>query len=598
MGNTARVLTKLRPSARLRLRRRGIAFATAAVCCIVCCINSAMGQPPPVMSSSTASEPLWTNEARSREKTLIAEVREPELRLEVDPRTSKIIRTTKPIARISVTAPGILEATQLGPAELELIGLLPGETALTLWFADPDGRPGREMLRYLVRVSTDEAAEERRRIEYRALERRIQELFPDSYVRLFSVGDKLIVRGQARDSREAGEILQLIADEFGDVDGDATGRGRDGYGYGPFGYGGYAGYGYGGYGGYGGFGYGYGGQGYGYGYGGGPWGRGGNRGWGGGWGAGYVAPNIINMLDVPGEKQVLLKVRVAEISRSALREIGSRLNMNFGDFSFGTNLGINGAFSAVLSTQDLRLTLEALSTNAYSKVLAEPNLVTLSGHSAYFIAGGEFAVPTVVGVEGVSAVTRNFRSFGTQLRFTPTVLDKDRIRLEVQPSFSNLDNENTVEGVPGLQTRAVETTVDLREGQWLAIAGLIQDQQEGSKSRVPYLGDVPFLDLLFSKRRVKRDETELLVLVSPELVHPLEPEEAPLILPGMEVTEPDDCAFFFAGDYEGRGDCQHRSTVWPIVQRGHLQSRQEFKRQPAYQASEQRYIQGPHGFSE
>ena len=95
------------------------------------------------------------------------------------------------------------------------------------------------------------------------------------------------------------------------------------------------------------------------------------------------------------------------------------------------------------------------------------------------------------------------------------------------PTFSSLNAANTVNGIPGLNTRAVTTTVELREGQWLAIAGLIQDQQTGSKSGVPWLGDIPYLDFFFSNRSVQRDETELLVLVSPELVHPLEPEEAP-----------------------------------------------------------------------
>jgi pilus assembly protein CpaC len=273
--------------------------------------------------------------------------------------------------------------------------------------------------------------------------------------------------------------------------------------------------------------------------------------------------------------------------------------MNFGDFTFATNFGLNGAVSAVLDTHDLKITMEALSTNGYSKILAEPNLVTLSGFPAYFLVGGQFAVPTTVGVEGVGAITTNFKAFGTQLSFTPTVLDKDRIRLQVLPSFSTTDRSNTVSGVPGLQTRAVETTVDLREGQWLAIAGLIQDQQEGSKIRVPGVGDIPYLDTLFGRRHVKRDETELLVLVSPELVHPLEAEESPLILPGMEVTEPSDWAFYVAGDYEGRPNRDFRSTVAPVSQRpAAAGARWEAKRQPGYQACENRYVQGPHGFSQ
>ena len=145
--------------------------------------------------------------------------------------------------------------------------------------------------------------------------------------------------------------------------------------------------------------------------------------------------------------------------------------------------GALGSVSAVLDTEDVKLALQALNQNSYAKILAEPNLVTLSGQPAYFIAGGEFAVPVVVGVEGAAAATANFRGFGTQLAFTPTVLDKDRIRLQVAPVVQQLNagehrGRHSRPGHPG----RVNTTVDLREGQWLAIAGLIQDQQEGSKS--------------------------------------------------------------------------------------------------------------------
>ena len=558
----------------------GVAFV-ALFLCLAVPANRVLAQTsaPPVQSPREVGGPVsqYTTEARGREKALIAEVRESELTLEVEPRTSKIIRTRRPVARISITRPEVLEVVQFGPTELELIGLMTGETSFTVWFAGADGQE-KEMLRYQVRVSVNEGVEDRRKTEYAKLERKINELFPNSFVHLFAVGDKLIIRGQARDSREAGDILTLVRDESPDAVGAGGNRRGDGYG-------GYGGYGYGGYG-YGGYG--------------GIW----NNGWGGrsgGWGGrgNGGGTNIVNMLDVPGEKQVVLKVRVAELSRSALRDVGTKLKLNFGDFTLSSNLGTGGAFSAVLSTHDLALTMEALSTNGYSKILAEPNLVTLSGHPAYFIAGGQFAVPTTVGVQGVGAVSTTFQGFGTQVRFTPTVLDKDRIRLQVTPTFSNPTKENTVNGIPGLSTRSVDTTVDLREGQWLAIAGLIQDQQEGSKIRVPFIGDVPYLDFLFSNRHIKRDETELLVLVSPELVHPLEAEEAPLILPGMEVTEPSDCAFFFAGDYEGRSNLNYRSTVSPIVQRQNLNARRgEAKTLPGYQNCENRYIQGPHGFSQ
>jgi len=316
------------------------------------------------------------------------------------------------------------------------------------------------------------------------------------------------------------------------------------------------------------------------------------------------ALNIVSLLDVPGERQVMLKVRIAELSRTALREMGSTFLASSpnGDFSFASTLGITGAASAVLNSTDVFLAIQALSTNAYSKILAEPNLVTLSGQPAYFIAGGEFAVPTVVGVQGAAAATTNFRGFGTQLAFTPTILDKDRIRLRVAPSFSTLNTDNSVNGIPGLNSRALITTVDLREGQWLALAGLIQDQQAGSKTRVPLLGDIPVLDAVFSRKSIKREETELIVLVSPELVHPLEPEQMPLVLPGMEVTEPGDWQFFLFGRWEGNPRCDHRSTVAPNYRRDVWYAKhdaiRDVKMQHSFQQSEQNFVVGPHGFSQ
>ncbi|MCA9000106.1 MAG: type II and III secretion system protein, partial [Planctomycetaceae bacterium] len=227
---------------------------------------------------------------------------------------------------------------------------------------------------------------------------------------------------------------------------------------------------------------------------------------------------------------------------------------------FGGNAVASGTFDNASFTAFIKF----LASNGSAKILAEPNLVTLSGKPATFLSGGEFAVPTVVGVGGAQAATTTFKGFGTQIDFLPTVLDKDRIRLQVNPTFSSINRNNSVQGIFGLDTRTASTTVDLREGQVLAIAGLLQEEQRGDNARVPGLGDIAGLGNLFADRTISRDETELLILVSPELVHALEPEEAPCILPGMEVTEPNDLDFFFYGDIEGRADCHHRSTVWPL----------------------------------
>ena len=235
-----------------------------------------------------------------------------------------------------------------------------------------------------------------------------------------------------------------------------------------------------------------------------------------------------------------------------------------------------------------------MESNGNAKILAEPNLVVLSGQTATFISGGEFAVPTVVGVGGAQASTTTFKGFGTQLTFTPTVLGRDRIRLTVVPTFSTINRANSVNGIFGVDTRSVSTTVELREGQVLAIAGLLQEQQRGDNARVPILGDIPYLNAIFANKSISRDETELIILISPELVHPLEPEEAPSLLPGMEMTEPDDIEFFIKGEIEGRPGCAHRSTVWPLYRnRLHKCGRNC----NVYNQSESYYIYGPVGLS-
>ncbi len=510
-------------------------------------------KPTPAGEVEATDDPLGPPSPETLEKVdnVIAEVLEAEISMDLDPRRSKLIRTRVPISRFSVTNPQIVEIVQFSPQEFELIGGETGETTLTLWYGQ------NQALRYLITVGRDLQEEERVEVEYGILQRKINELFPNSMVQLIPIADKLIVRGQARDSEEATQILSVITGQAVDQTGRQLGPGS------------------------------------------------------------FVnlgtaatpspsatdlpASNVISLLDVPGEQQVMLKVRIAELSRSALREMGADFEVFANDFTFTSALGVAGAFNAVLDTEDVRLAFQALSGNSYSKILAEPNLVTLNGQPASFIAGGEFAVPTVVGVEGVAAASTGFRGFGTQLTFTPYIIDKDRIRMTVSPSFSQINDDNTVQGIPGLNSRAVVTTVDLREGQWLAIAGLLEDTQSGSKVRVPFAGDIPILDAVFSQKQVSRGETELVILVSPELIHPMDADEVPLMLPGMEVTEPGDWAFFAGGYYEGCPDCDHRSTIWPIqrqrITEAQFRALRDAKSRGGFRRSEHRYVYGPHGFS-
>jgi len=497
---------------------------------------------------SILSEPGAAPEVVSKEQSLIADVRETELELEITPGRSKLFRTKLRVSRVSIIDPAIVEIVEFGPTEFELIGLSEGTTVLTLWF---DEGPEDNILRYLVTVRRPPEESTERELQYGDLQDMINELFPNSMVYLVPVADKLIVKGQARDSEEATQIMAVIRGEtvnaygqfvsgLGPVQGAAADVYPDE-------------------------------------------------------GQSIEASSVISMLEVPGEQQVMLKVRIAELSRTSLRDMGVEFDTLIGDSSFFTSI-LSGAPTVVATFDDgdVTMLLKAFASNGMSKILAEPNLVTLNGYTASFIAGGEFAVPTVVGVGGAAASTTSFRGFGTQLTFTPTIVDKDRIRLQVSPEFSSLDSGNSVGGIPGLNTRAANTTVELREGQWLAIAGLLQDEQTGSNSRIPFVGDIPYLRALFSDKTVTTGETELIVLVSPELVHPMEPEELPPLLPGMEVTQPDDHHFYIHGHIEGQPGCDHRATVWPM----YADEIQATMHREKYQSSESFYLSGPHGFSE
>ena len=545
-------------------KRRCLRWLPGRACLAVWMLAIAAAFAHPARSQDRADSAVAPRaDTEEKIQRLITDIAEPEALLELHPRKAKLITTASPVSRFSVTNPDTVEIVQYTPTEFEIIGLRTGETTLTLWFETEQLGLTRPLLRYLVRVTRDDTRDFQAKVEYEDLEKKINEMFPNSMVQLIPFSDKLIVRGQARDSKEASEILTLLAGEMTDA------QGRRRIGYWPYGYGGNLG---------------------------------GAQDMGFGLGGDLLAGNIIDLLQVPGEQQVLLKVRIAEISRTALRSLGVDLRVLTGDFSLTSAFGVGGPFSAVLNADEVRLALEAISSNAYSKMLAEPNLVTLNGQPADFLAGGQFAVPTVVGLNGVGAATTSFQGVGTQISFTPTIIDKDRIRLIVSPSFSSVNAGLTVDGIPGLNTRAVNTTVDLREGQWLALAGLLQDEQQGAKSRVPLLGDLPILEALFSSKSVSRGETELLIMVSPEIIHPIDAREVPLVLPGMEVTEPTDWALFLRGRIEGRQGCDHRSTVWPTYQERVIEAKHRAAwgagRHMEFQQSENYYLYGPAGFTD
>ncbi|MDA0834263.1 MAG: pilus assembly protein N-terminal domain-containing protein [Planctomycetota bacterium] len=510
------------------------------------------------VAQGRVDKPEASAELRTKVTDLVDEIYESEAELQVTLRRSKIMKMKQDIFRVAVADPSIIEFVAFGSREVEVIGKETGTTSMTLWLGTPEQA---RLINLTVNVTKDDSVEDRRRLEYGELQKMINAMFPDSKIQLVPIADKVIVRGEARDEQEAVQIMAILSERGGSGGSFLGGNGNmisQTTAADPF-----------------------------------P--------------DAVELPEatLVDMLRVPGEKQVMLKVRIAELKRSASRDLGVNFDFTVGDFAFASAMttGSNMLLRGIFDEDKFNLFLNAVATNGYGKILAEPNLVTLSGVPAYFISGGQFAVPTVVGVGGAQAATTSFKGYGTQLAFTPTVLDKDRIRLQVNPTFSTLNKANSVGGVFGLDTRAVSTTVDLREGQVFAIAGLIQEQQAGELSRVPFLGDLPLVKVLFQSKAVSRDETELLVLVSPEIVHAMEPETAPTILPGMEVTEPDDREFYVHGQIEGLPDMHHRSTVWQTYQHRMHQHGRLNRRiggvadGEVCEESDNYYIQGEHGFS-
>ncbi len=302
-----------------------------------------------------------------------------------------------------------------------------------------------------------------------------------------------------------------------------------------------------------------------------------------------LAPQVINLLRVPESNQVMLKVTVAELDRQALREIGTDLTIDGHDVFFQNIVAGTGNVTAIFGPE-FSMFMKALRTNSVVTVLAEPNLVTLSGYPAHFQSGGEFAVPQASQFGGFGGTI--FKPFGIQLEFIPYILDNGVIRLTVRPEVSNVDETLSVsiiaggDAVPGLRTRNASTTVELREGQTLAIAGLLNRVTSASTSRLPLLGDLPYVGALFSDTSHDVREQELIVLVTPLIVGGVDANQC-IPLPGQEIMEPKDLELYLLGRISGRTGLPHRATTnWDdplgIIRLQHL---------------EKRHVYGPFGFS-
>lgn len=300
--------------------------------------------------------------------------------------------------------------------------------------------------------------------------------------------------------------------------------------------------------------------------------------------SGNAHPGVINLLQVGGPQQVMLGVTVAEMNTSLAR----RLKVDFsavgmsGDFSAGALKGdalisaltqamtiapsvINPAglfFRFVGTDAAVKTVINAARENGLAKILAEPNLTTISGQDAEFVSGGEFPVPIpqfgAVGGTG-GGITVQFKEYGVILKFLPVVLDSHRISLKLNIAVSEISEDNAVRipagdtnevyNVPSLTKRSASSTLELDDGQTLGIAGLISDRTRELITKFPGLGDLPVLGQLFTSQEYLRRETELVIFVTPHLAKPVDPSK--IQLPTDHYVEPDDSEFYLMGRTEG-----------------------------------------------
>jgi pilus assembly protein CpaC len=530
-----------------------------------------LGGPRPL-----GSTPRPTPETIDEFRRYVAGTIDPENTLDLVLGRPRILVLREAPRRLQIADENVARVTVISNTELSVDGMDVGTTVLNIWF----GEPGNErVLSYLVRVIPDPEQKERLERVYTALAEEINRAFPESVVRLSLVGDKVVVSGQAKDIVEAAQILRVVSsnapgggrqplaeeipvesislvaatDEFGElpVQGLQNFLLRD------------------------------------------------------------IGRNVINLLEVPGDQQVMLRVTVAEVNRAAARSIGVDFTImnDAGTVVFASLTGgllpttvsgsststsvVGGNMPVNIDNGQVFLAIQALRNLNLARSLAEPNLTTLNGQPAQFRAGGEFPVPSAIQSFGGVGEGVTFVPFGVQLRFIPYITDRDRIRLQVGASVSTRDPSlgTNVGGSPlaggtsvtGLNSRTFQTTVELREGQTLAVAGLIQNNFGSTAIRVPLLGDWPIVGNFFGRNSTSAAEQELVVLITPELVHPLEACETPPI-PGADVFEPGDVELYLLGRLESRRAEDFRSSA-----------RTDIHRMRQYRECTDRFILGPTG---
>ncbi len=461
----------------------------------------------------------------------------PELPLELVLGRPKILQFAEAPLRVYLPDEQIITTDVLDTTngrQLALTGRAVGATTLTFWFRDQNDPSGEAVVSYLVRVHADPTI--KRTLD--EFQQQLSQTFPNSFIELEELGGQLVLRGQARDTVELSRILMIVARargarpvsqrstqvaRIGDINAvsftspsEQVNVADETAALDP---------------------------------------------------TALAAAGIVNLMTIPGEQQVMLRVTVAEVNRTAARSVGLNFNAIKDNARFSNTTGnITGNILAVLDGGDVSLRIEALRKLSLSRTLAEPNLVALNGQPANFQAGGKFPIPVIAGgalannLQGVQ-----FVPFGVQLQFIPQIQDRDVVRLQVRADVSTRDeslgaNIGGGTAVPGLNSRNFSTTVELQSGQTLAVAGLLQTNFGASSDRVPFWGDLPLIGFTGGVNRTSAAEQELVILVTPELVAPVDACCAPK-LPGQDIHEPTDIEFFIANRLESRRSRDYRSAV-------------------------------------
>jgi len=388
---------------------------------------------------------------------------------------SIVISSPARIKRVSLADPNIAEAIVVSPTQVLVNGKTPGGVSLIIWDETDQSQ--------VFEVSVD--------IDVLGLSQKIHEVFPSEDVRIETSRDVVMLSGKISSALVADKILEVVKN---------------------------------------------------------------------------TTPKVTSLMQVPTapKGQILLQVRFAEVNRSAINQLGFNFislpgAKNVGTTStqqfsppqlvtaqggVGSNIGVSDLLNIFIFRPDINLaaTIKALQEHNAVEILAEPNLMTESGKDASFLAGGEFPFPILQstgGGSGFAGITIQFKEFGVRLNFTPTLTPDGLIHLKVKPEVSSLDFANalTIQGfvIPALSTNRVESEMDLSDGQSFVIAGLLDNRVTEQLEKVPGIGDIPILGKLFQSHTFNKSKNELMVVVTPRIVHPVAADQP---LPNLQFPKP------------------------------------------------------------